>query len=278
MPITTAYQQRFAALGRLYGEAALDALARAHFVVVGLGGVGSWAAEALVRSGVGELTLIELDGVCLSNTNRQLHALEGQIGASKTQVMAERLKAINPELVLHAQETFLTRDNTQQLIGAQHHVVIDAIDSTHVKAHLVAYCSRHKIRLVTVGSSGGKRDPGRIVCSDLAQTRQDPMLRKLRNILYRHYNFNKDRKRRFRVDAIYSTEPMHFPQPDGSVCREQKAGLDPDSGVKLDCGGGLGSVVMVTGSFGFQAASQAVARYLQDQKPQESLEPAPGRI
>lgn len=239
-------------------------MANAHFAVVGLGGVGSWAAEALVRSGVGELTLIELDGVCITNTNRQLHALEGQIGASKTRVMAERLKAINPELVLHAHETFLTRDNTESLIGPQHNVVIDAIDSTHIKANLVAYCSRRKMRLVTVGSSGGKRDPSRIVCSDLAQTLQDPMLRKLRNILYRHYNFNKDRRRRFRVDAIYSTEAMHFPQADGSVCREQKAGRGPDSGVKLDCGGGLGSVVMLTGSFGFMAASQAVERYLRD--------------
>lgn len=264
MPMTTSYRQRFAALGRLYGETTLEALSRAHFVVVGLGGVGSWAAEALVRSGIGELTLIELDGVCISNTNRQLHALEGQIGAPKIQVMAERLKAINPELALHTQETFLTRENTEALIGPQQHVVIDAIDSTHIKANLAAHCIRRKMRLITVGSSGGKRDPGRIVCSDLAQTQQDPMLRKLRNILYRHYNFNKDRKRRFRVDAIYSTEPMHFPQPDGSVCREQKAGRDPDSGVKLDCGGGLGSVVMVTGSFGFLAASQAVERYLQD--------------
>lgn len=263
--LTPGYRQRFNALARLYGQAGLEALARAHFVVVGLGGVGSWAAEALVRTGVGELTLIELDGVCLTNSNRQLHALEGHIGASKNQVMTDRLKAINPELVVHTEETFLTKENTEALIGARHHVVIDAIDSAHIKAHLVAYCSRQKMRLVTVGSSGGKRDPQKITSGDLAITAYDPMLRKVRNLLYRHYHFRKDAKRRFRVDAIYSNEQMTFPQGDGSVCQGQKAGLNPDSGVKLDCGGGLGSLVMVTGTFGFVAAAKAVDRYLQDQ-------------
>jgi len=264
MTLTPAYRQRFGALARLYGEPALEHLAGAHFAIVGLGGVGSWAAEALARTGVGTLTLIELDGVCVTNTNRQLHALEGYIGASKNQVVSDRLKAINPELTVHSEETFLTSDNIEQLINRDHDVVIDAIDSAHIKAHLVAYISRLKGRLVTVGSSGGKRDPKQIVCSDLAQTAYDPMLRKVRNLLFRHYGFRKDAKRRFRVDAIYSNEQMHFPQLDGSVCVGDKGNRDPDSGVKLDCGGGLGSAVMVTGSFGFAAASQAVERYLQD--------------
>lgn len=262
--LSTGYRQRFGALGRLYGEAALGHLARAHIAVVGLGGVGSWAAEALARTGVGTLTLIELDGVCVTNTNRQLHALEGYIGASKNQVVSDRLKAINPELTIHSEETFLTRDNVDTLIGPQHDIVIDAIDAAHIKAHLVAYCSRQKMRLITVGSSGGKRDPRQIACNDLAQTTYDPMLRKVRNLLYRHHGFRKDAKRRFRVDAIYSHEQMHFPQLDGSVCKGDKGNRDPDSGVKLDCGGGLGSVLMVTGSFGFAAAAQAVERYLQD--------------
>ncbi|MGD8175004.1 tRNA threonylcarbamoyladenosine dehydratase [Marinimicrobium sp. ARAG 43.8] len=264
MAVTPGYRQRFGALGRLYGESALEWLANAHFAVVGLGGVGSWTAEALARTGIGTLTLIELDGVCVTNTNRQLHALEGFIGASKNQVVSERLKAINPELVLHSQETFLTQDNIDQLIRSQHHVVIDAIDAAHIKARMVSYCSRQKMRLVTVGSSGGKRDPAQITCADLGQTIQDPMLRKVRNLLYRHHGFRKDRHRRFRVDAIFSREPMHFPQLGGGVCVGDKGNRDPDSGVKLDCGGGLGSVLMVTGSFGFAAASQAVERYLQD--------------
>lgn len=263
-PLSNGYRQRFGALARLYGEDALPHLARAHFVVVGLGGVGSWAAEALARTGIGTLTLIEMDGVCVTNTNRQLHTMEGTIGAPKNQVVADRLKAINPELILHQQESFLTRDNTEAFIGPEHNVVIDAIDASNIKAHLAAFCSRRKKRLITVGSSGGKRDPKRITCSDLALTEYDPMLRKVKNLLYRHHGFRKDGKRRFRVDAIYSTEQMHFPQMDGSVCVGDKGNRDPESGVKLDCGGGLGSVLMVTGSFGFAAAAQAVERYLQD--------------
>jgi tRNA threonylcarbamoyladenosine dehydratase len=256
--LTPEYLQRFGALARLYGESALLALSRAHFVVVGLGGVGSWTAEALARSGVGELTLIELDGVCVTNTNRQLHALKPHLGDSKNRVITERLKAINPEVVIHSVESFLTPGNMAELIDQRHHVVVDAIDSAHVKAHLVAYCKARKMRLVTVGSSGGKRDPGRLRVGDLGVTSYDPMLRKVRNLLYRHHNFARDRRRRFGVDAIYSEEPMTYPQPDGSACGEKNL----SEGVKLDCGGGLGSAVMVTGSFGFAAASKAIERYL----------------
>lgn len=258
--LTPNYLQRFAGVGRVYGAAALPRLARAHFVVVGLGGVGSWAAEALARTGVGQLTLIELDGVCVTNTNRQSHALAPHFGDSKNRVITDRLKAINPELVVHSVEDFLTSDNLAQLLDPQHHVIVDAIDSAHVKAALVAYCRARKLRLVTVGASGGKRDPSRIVTGDLGVTVCDPMLKKVRSLLYRHHNFARNQKRRFGVDAIYSTEPMHYPQPDGSTCSKKQF----TGGVKLDCGGGLGALVMVTGSFGFAAASKAVERYLAD--------------
>lgn len=261
LPLTDNYRQRFGGIARIYGAEALPRLARAHFAVVGLGGVGSWVAEALARTGVGTLTLIELDGVCVTNTNRQLHTTADTLGAAKLQVMAERLRAINPEITLHLQDTFLTKENTERLIGPQHQVVIDAIDSAYTKAHLVAYCSRQKLRLVSVGSSGGKTDPQKITVSDLAQTVYDPLFRKMRSVLYGHYQFRKDRNRRFRVDAVYSTEQMHFPQADGSVCAGQKGG---DGGLKLDCGAGLGSLVMVTGSFGFVAAAKAVERYFED--------------
>ncbi len=257
--LTQQYRQRFAAVARVYGEPALESLSKAHIAVVGLGGVGSWAAEALARTGVGELTLIELDGVCVSNTNRQLHALQNHIGDSKNRVMTERLKAINPEIIVHSVEDFLTRENMTRLLDERHHVIVDAIDSANIKARLVAYCSATKKRLVTVGSSGGKSDPGKIAVGDLGTTLYDPMLRKVRNLLYRHHNFARDSKRRFGVDAVYSTEPMIFPQPDGSACRQRNT----TEGLKLDCGGGLGSLVMVTGSFGFAAAAKAIERYLQ---------------
>lgn len=250
---------RFSGIGRLYGQDTMAALSQAHFAIIGLGGVGTWAAEALARTGVGEITLIELDDVCVTNTNRQLHALKSLIGKSKNHVIGERLKDINPEIIVHSIEDFLDRDNLKTFIGKQHHVVIDAMDAAHVKAALVAYCLAIKVRLITVGSSGGKQNPQLVRVDDLGRSISDPMLAKIRTQLYRHHNFARDKNRKFRVDAVYSTEQMVYPQPDGSVCMDKQALQD---GVKLDCAGGFGSSVMVTGTFGFLAAAKAVERYL----------------
>ena len=262
-PITPEYRLRFGGIARLYGETALPALANAHFVVVGLGGVGTWAAEALARSGVGELTLIEMDEVCMTNTNRQSHALQSTLGRSKNQIICARLRDINPELIIHSVEDFLDQDNMTTLIGKHHNVVIDAIDAAHLKARLVAYCLAIKVRLITMGSSGGKRNPQAVTVDDLGRSISDPMLAKVRTQLYRHHNFARDKGRKFRVDAVYSTEQMIYPQPDGSVCMDKQALAD---GVKLDCAGGFGSSMMVTASFGLIAATRAIERYLEKQK------------
>ncbi|WP_049630411.1 tRNA cyclic N6-threonylcarbamoyladenosine(37) synthase TcdA [Cellvibrio sp. pealriver] len=257
-----AYLQRFGGIARLYGESALTALHNAHFAVVGLGGVGTWVAEALARSGVGELTLVEMDEVCVTNTNRQSHALQSTIGQSKNQVISARLRDINPDIIIHSVEDFIDDQNIHQLLGKQHHVIIDAIDAAHLKARLVAYCSAVKIRLIVIGSSGGKRDLQRITVDDLARAQNDPMLHKIRQQLYRHFNFARDTKRKFRVDAVYSDEQMVYPKPDGSVCQTKQHLQD---GVKLDCTGGFGSSMMVTATFGLLAASRAIERYLNQQ-------------
>jgi len=254
------YVQRFSGMGRLYGTQALPALYQAHFAVIGLGGVGTWVAEALARSGVGRLTLIEMDDVCVTNTNRQSHALASTIGKQKINVIAGRLKDINPLIELHLIDDFLDKSNMRECIGTQHDVVIDAMDAAHIKAGLVAYCSALKVRLVTVGSSGGKRDPQRVKVDDLGRTLSDPMLAKIRTQLYRHYKFSRDPNRKFRVDAVFSDEQMVYPKPDGSVCMDKQF---LQEGVKLDCTGGFGSSVMVTGTFGFLAATRAIERYLQ---------------
>jgi len=259
-PLSSGWLDRFGGTARLYGSDAVQHLSRAHFVVIGLGGVGTWVAEALARTGVGELTLIELDEICVTNTNRQLHALKSTVGHSKNQVMSARLKEINPEMVVHSVEDFIDRKNLKDLIDKRHHVVIDAADSAHVKAALIAYCLAIKVRLITLGSSGGKTDPRQITVTDLGRTIADPMLAKVRTHLYRHHNFTQDAGRKFRVDAVYSTEQMVYPKPDGSVCQEKQV---LQSGVKLDCAGGFGSSVMVTGSFGFLAAAKAIERYLE---------------
>ncbi|WP_370980247.1 tRNA cyclic N6-threonylcarbamoyladenosine(37) synthase TcdA [Agaribacterium sp. ZY112] len=254
------YQMRFGGIGRLYGTQAQQQLAKAHMAVIGLGGVGSWAAEALARSGIGKLTLIELDDICVTNSNRQLHALSDTVGQNKLDVMAQRLKLINPAIELNCVHDFLTQRNAAELIDGDVDVIIDAIDSVNVKASLVAYCIRSKQRLICVGSSGGKSDPNQIDVCDLGHTEYDPLLAKLRNQLYRHHKFTRTSRRKFRVDAIYSREAIVYAKPDGSVCTDKKAMID---GVKLDCAGGLGSSVMVTGSFGFSAAARAVWRYLE---------------
>lgn len=258
--LTEAYLQRFAGIGRLYGQKALAALAEGHFLVAGLGGVGSWVAEALARSGVGELTLVDLDEVCVSNSNRQLHALRSAVGRSKVQVMAERLREINPEIIIHEAEDFLAPDNLADYIGPQHHVVIDAIDAANVKSAMIAYCRARKIRMITVGSAGGKTDPCKITCDDLGKTVSDPLLSKVRQQLYRWHHFAKSSNRRFGVDAVYSTQQAVFPQPDGEVCQQKSVVMD---GVRLDCAAGFGSATMMTGTMGFVAAEKAIQRYLQ---------------
>ena len=263
---TPNYDQRFAGIARLYGREAQALLARAHFLVIGLGGVGSWAAEALARSGIAELTLVDLDEVCVSNTNRQSHALSSALGRAKTDVVAERLRDINPELNVHVVQDFLTKHNMREVIAPGVNVVIDAMDSVHVKTALVAYCSAIKLRLICVGSSGGKRDPRLITVADLANTESDPMLAKIRQQLFRIYKFSRDTGRKFRVDAVYSTEHRRYPKPDGSVCTDKSV---LSGGTKLDCASGFGASVMVTGSFGFVAAAQAIERYLSDQQNPE---------
>ena len=206
------YLHRFGGIARLYGADALEKLSQAHFAVIGLGGVGTWVAEALARSGIGHLTLVELDEICVTNTNRQLHTTQSRVGHSKNKIMSDRLRDINPELKITTVEDFLTKENMTSTIGQQHDVVIDAIDSAHMKARLVAYCSAIKVRLIVIGSSGGKLDPRQVECTDLGKTISDPMLAKVRTQLYRHHKFSRDPNRKFRIDAVYSIEQMKYPK------------------------------------------------------------------
>ncbi|WGL17390.1 tRNA cyclic N6-threonylcarbamoyladenosine(37) synthase TcdA [Microbulbifer bruguierae] len=266
MPLSDSYLQRFGGIARLYGESALEALHRSHVVVIGIGGVGSWTAEALARSGIGKITLIDLDDICITNTNRQIHALVDTVGDIKVEVMAQRLREINPEIDVHTCEDFIASDNFAELLDPENiaiDIVVDAFDNARIKAALIAYCKARKIRLITVGSAGGKTNPTAIDCTDLGRTVSDPMLAKVRQHLYRFHNFQKSSKRQFGIDAIYSTEPMVYPQPDGQVC-QQKSGMQ--NGVKLDCSGGFGAATMVTGTFGFVAAGKAIERILKQHK------------
>lgn len=254
--MTDDYSFRFGGIERLYGRNGAAALRSAHIAIAGLGGVGSWAAEALARSGVGTLTLIDMDDVCVSNTNRQLHALEGSYGKTKTDAMAERLRAINPQAEIRIHFGFVTTSNVAELITRDMDGVVDAIDSVKSKAALIAHCQRQKIPLVVAGGAGGQMDPTQIQVADLSRTTQDPLLAKIRNLLRREYGFSRNPKRRFGIEAVFSTEQLTYPTAEGEVCH-QKPGNGP---VRLDCATGFGAACPVTATFGMVAASRLINR------------------
>lgn len=252
--------ERFRSLDRLYGNGSAGQLARAHVCVIGIGGVGSWVIEALARSAIGRITLIDADDVCVSNTNRQMHALEGQYGRSKVEVMAERARAINPGIVIDAFAEFLTPSNLERLLDRDYDLVIDCCDAFRVKVEMIAWCRRRKLPLIVSGSAGGRIDPTLIRVRDLSKTEHDAMLALIRKKLRDEFKFPRGPKRYFGVQAIYSLENVRYPQPDGSVC-----GQRPDAGeggLKLDCGGGLGAAMHVTATFALVAVSVAIQKLL----------------
>lgn len=251
------YLDRFGGIGRLYGVAGLQRLHDAQVCVVGIGGVGSWAAEALARSGIGAITLIDMDDICITNTNRQIHALDGEIGKLKVDAVAERIRRINPQCRVQAVMEFVTEKNQQQLIHTGFDYVVDCIDSVKSKAALIAHCKRNKIRIVTTGAAGGQTDPTQIQVTDLNKTVNDPLAKKVRSLLRRDYNFSRNTSRNYSIPCVYSTEQLQYPQADGSVCQTKAFAGDS---TRLDCSSGFGAATMVTGTFGFVAAARVVKR------------------
>ena len=254
-----AYQQRFGGTARLYGQQALALFSAAHVCVIGIGGVGSWAAEALARTGIGAITLIDMDDVCVTNTNRQIHALRENVGQSKIEVMAQRILAINPECKVTCVDDFITPENVAQMLDRNFSYVIDAIDSVRPKAALLSYCRRYKIPVVTTGGAGGQIDPTRIEVADLAKTIQDPLAAKLRERLKNDFNVTKNNKGKLGIDCVFSSEPLMYPQADGSVCASRATAEGPK---RMDCESGFGAATMVTASFGFVAVSHVLKKMM----------------
>jgi tRNA A37 threonylcarbamoyladenosine dehydratase len=243
-------ERRFGGVARLYGQEGADALRQAHVCVVGIGGVGSWAAEALARTGVGRITLIDLDMVAESNTNRQIHALGDIYGKAKVDAMAERIRAINPDCAVQCIEEFVTPENVSAMLNHDLTAVIDAIDQVRAKVAMIAHCRRHKLPIVVAGAAGGQIDPTQIQVTDLSQTVQDPLLAKVRSSLRREHGFTRDAKKKFGVAAVFSTEPLRYP--------ESNAACDTDRGpAGLNCAG-FGSSVCITAVFGMTAAAQVI--------------------
>ncbi|HPE62085.1 MAG TPA: tRNA cyclic N6-threonylcarbamoyladenosine(37) synthase TcdA [Thiolinea sp.] len=249
--------RRFGGITRIYGQHGLLAFSRAHVTVVGVGGVGSWAVEALARSGIGALTLIDLDNVAESNINRQLPALDSTLGMAKIEVLRRRIHDINPQCHVSLIEDFIELETLEQLIDPTTDFVIDCIDSFRIKAGLIAWCRRRKIRIITLGGAGGQRDPGKIRLTDLARSQHDPLLARVRKQLRQEYSFSRNPRRRFDVPCVWSEEQMVFPDTDGNISHQR-----PNDGSMngLSCAGGLGSVMTVTAGFALFAVSHVLEK------------------
>ncbi len=250
------YERRFGGIARLYGRHGLERFEQSHICVIGIGGVGSWVVEALARSAVGEITMIDLDNLVESNVNRQIHAMDGTFGKAKVDAMAERVQAINPGCRIHCIEEFITTDNLEQMVDRGFDYVIDCIDSFKVKTALIAHCRRNKIKVITVGGAGGQMDPLKIRLGDLSRTEHDPLLSKTRKQLRKEYNFPRNLKRRFDIPCVYSEEQQVYPDAEGETCLAKSG---KQMGTSLNCGG-YGSATAVTATFGFVAVSHVLKR------------------
>jgi len=253
------FETRFDGIARLYGRAGLEKLQAARVCVVGIGGVGAWAAEALARSGIGALTLVDLDEVCVSNINRQLHALTETVGRAKVKVMAERIRAINPECQVIAEQQFFTPQTSGVLLAPRYDYVLDAIDSVSNKVALLSDCREKPLPVVACGGAGGRRDGTQVRTADLAHATHDRLLAEVRKKLRKELQFPADGSA-MGIPCVFSTEPPVFAQPDGSVCASRTAAAD---GTRLNCNGGLGSATFVTGAFGFAAAGLVVRQIVE---------------
>ena len=248
--------RRFGGIARLYGDAGRARLAAAHVCVVGIGGVGSWAVEALARTGVGRLTLIDLDHVAESNINRQIHAADATLGQAKVEAMRERIAGYNPACRVAVVDDFVTVDNAPQLLAGGFDYVVDAIDAVRVKVAMIAVARERGLPLVTCGAAGGQIDPTQIRVDDLARTLQDPLLAKVRGQLRKAHGFTRDPKKKFGVEAVFSTEPLRYPAPE-AACDVAAGAAGAPGPAGLNCAG-FGSVVTVTACVGMFAAARVI--------------------
>jgi tRNA A37 threonylcarbamoyladenosine dehydratase len=254
--------RRFGGVSRLYGQSGLAKLQASHICVIGIGGVGSWAVEALARNAVGKMTLIDLDNIAESNVNRQLHAIDGAFGKAKVSAMHVRILQINPFAVVDEIEDFVTVDNAWQMLDKGFDGIVDCIDDAKAKMAIAAYCKAHQIPLVTTGGAGGRFNPTKIKLTDLSQVQGDRLLAKVRNGLRRHYGFPKAQEIKgkakpkavqFGITAVYSDEQVQ--QPD------RTCDSDAQAMTGLNCAG-YGSSVCVTAPFGFAAVAALLSKII----------------
>ncbi|EDY81545.1 ThiF family protein [Verrucomicrobiia bacterium DG1235] len=259
------YDFRFGGIGRLYGASALARFRAAHICVVGVGGVGSWVVEALARSGIGKLTLVDLDDICESNINRQIHALDGLIGTSKIETMAQRCRSINPECEVQTIHTFLTKKNVDEILKPHFDFVVDAIDSTTHKVAIISACHKAEIPVLAIGGAGGRIDPTQVQICDLARSINDQLLKRVRKQLRQEHGFPRQKRRKFHIDCVFTPEEPRYPE----TCDTETDADEPQKSIRLDCSSGFGAATHLTGTFGFFAVSHILKALATPQNPRE---------
>lgn len=254
--------RRFDRMGRLVGDVMMKKLFNSHVMMIGLGGVGSWAAEGIARAGVGRVTLIDFDEICITNANRQLHAIQGLVGHKKAKVMAERLQKINPQAKVESLPLFYNKDTAEQVFALKPDYILDAIDNLTAKTHLLNECKKRGIKVITSAGASGKMDPTRIKIIDLAETNVDPLSHSVRKILRQEYGFPNGRKDKFEIPCVFSDEtPMQpvelkYDNGQGFKCVCPQGELDPHGCLHRSVI--YGNAGFVTGAFGLAMASWVV--------------------
>ncbi len=260
------FNLRFGGITRLYGIAGMEAIRSARILVVGLGGVGSWTVEALARTGIGHMTLVDYDEVCISNTNRQLHALTREVGKPKAEALRERVAEIAPHCAVSTVLRFFNERTAEDILSRRFDIVIDAIDSLKNKCLLIDLCRQKGYPLVTCGGAGGRRDPTQVQVADITRCHGDRLLSLVRKQLRQKHGFPRDTRRKWKIDAVFSPEPPLYPQSDGRVCETPEPGTD----LRLNCESGYGTASFLTGVFGFQLAALAINKIVAAATPAQA--------
>lgn len=261
MENTNDYYARFGGIGRLFGVKGLEKIKGSKVMVIGIGGVGSWVAESLARTGIGHMTLVDLDDVCVTNINRQVHAVSTTVGQFKVDVMKTRVRDINPYCEVDTKQCFFNPKNLENIFDRSYDFVIDACDDFTNKCYLIDHCRKNKIPLVVMGGAGGKVDPQQIKVTDMATSANDRLLARLRKKLRQDFSFPLEEEGNFGVWAVWSHERAVYPTADG--CLTYKP---PGFAKNMDCEEGFGSASFVTGAFAFAATSLVLRELTKEER------------
>lgn len=256
------YYLRFGGIARLYGLKKLEIFLNSHILVVGLGGIGSYAIEALARSGIGNITIVDLDDICITNTNRQIHAINSNLGKSKSTATKNRILEINPQCNVIEINDFFTEKNCTKIFSNQYDFVIDAIDSLQSKCVLANYCHKNQIPIIVTGGAAGKKDLSLIKLEDLGLVCNDSLIFNMRKRLRQEFefqsgeHFTRSKKQFFNIPCVYSDENPVYPTNNGEICQTPT----DSKKVALDCREGMGSAMHITATFGFKCVEYVLGK------------------